>query len=183
MSEDHLYQRLSFPFNVDHGSLPDFSEGSSNIVPYIITDPVLWSLFSECHVYPMHSEIFVFAPKADICIHTDNYEINNMCKLNFMIGEGMVSWYSPLNTNIDKQISLTPIGSMYLEYSTDEVKKVLQKKVSGTFLMNTGVPHSFVNDSEHPCWIISIVLFNEATDKHLQFRDALEKFEQYRVEE
>ncbi len=178
--KNFLYHIIQLPFEVVHPTLPKPNKVDiCSIHTYDIVDQRLLNLIAGCGCYPFHTEVFGFLPGTTAPIHIDSRVPSNMAKLNFVVGTGVVSWHAPLPAAANKSPELTDIGTPYLMYSPDEVFPLYSTQTTGPSIINAGVPHSFVNNSSEDCWVVSIVLFDPATDDHVQFDEATTKFDQY----
>ena len=174
-----LYQPLNLPFEVRHPTLPKPSkEAPCSIHSYDIIDQRILDVIHSCGAYSYHSEVFAFAPGGIAPIHVDSAKPSNMAKFNIVVGTGKIEWYTPISSTA-KLPSLTDIGTPYLMYSLEEVNLLHQAQMNGPSLINAGVPHGFVNNSSDACWVVSVVLFDLKTKDHIQFHEALIKFNKY----
>ncbi len=97
-----------------------------------------------------HASFFYLAPYETGGIHIDG----NLCdsiKLNFIFGgQGSVmNWYK---TDVKKEIH-----NAYAPYSPDEVTLIHSEELSGTTIVQVGVPHNVTNAAE-PRYCFSIFM-------------------------
>ncbi len=95
------------------------------------------------------------------------------------IGTGLMSWFNPLPDYKNKKMSLTEIGSPYMSFSKEEVKLAHYNQMRGDYIINPGIPHSFVNNSACDCWVVSLALLDKNTRDFLLFEDAIKSFNKY----
>ena len=95
------------------------------------------------------------------------------------IGTGSMSWFDPLPEHRNKEILFSEINSPYMFFPREEVELVHQNQMYGDYLINPGIPHNFVNNSAHECWVVSLTLFDKNTQTFLSFEEAVKRFNAY----
>lgn len=112
-------------------------------------------------------------------IHVDaGGRFTDIAKLNYIFrGNGSkMLWYQPLNDN--KIISKTPINTSYISYELDQVKLIESVELHGPAIIQAGVPHSIINETEDRL-CVSVVLFNSS--RPATMNEVLTLFEPYLI--
>lgn len=172
MSDNRYYRPISIPFDIKH---PEFGEpvrgqGMANR-RYDVIDNRLLEFIDSCDVYPVYNEYFIFAPGGSIKIHVDEPSLTSVCKLDiFLGGTGTLKWFDPIPEFKDKGIRV---------FSPEKVTLAYEKEMMGEYILNVGIPHTFINTSDSLCYVVGFLLFDKHTKTFLSFEDGIERFSKY----
>ena len=183
-----LYYKLELPFVIDTPGFPKPVGTFEHIQELTMfnydkdtLDSRLLTLIQDLGMVLYWSEIFYTPPNSSIPIHVDTNHMSNMAKINIHAGHSdcTISWYNPLPEYAHKKPLKTPLDTEYLMYSHDEVTKIHTTYIDNVSLMNAGVPHSLLNNTNEPSWVLSLVLFKNGFNAQFEEVSTLFKFKNY----
>jgi hypothetical protein len=172
LSNDIYYRPLSIPFDIKHPEFgaPIRDQAMANR-KYDVIDTRLLDFIDSCGVYPVYNEYFVFAPEGSMKIHVDEPTLTSVGKLVIFLGStGKLKWFDPIPEAKGKGIRV---------FSQEKVTLAYESEMMGEYIINVGIPHTFVNDSDSLCYIVGFLLFDKHTNTFLSFEDGVERFSKY----
>lgn len=119
-------------------------------------------------------ETFTKYPGTTGTIHTD-VRYGDFTKINWVFGgtDSSMLWYTPKPGVLNTKLPLkTAVNSDYLSFLNDEVDLVYSEKLSGSYLVQVGAPHSVHNPKEKR-YCVSMVINDIRTRKRLSMNEAL----------
>ena len=178
MRSNVFHRRIELPFKLIHSPLKRAIQEPFSLDVYEVVDQRLLHLIDSCGAYIQSAECFTIPPRGFVNIHLDDGLLSNRTKLNIFLGTGLMKWFQPLPAFKNKKTELTDVGGQYTSFTEDEVELVHENKMSGEYIINPGIPHSFKN-SLYDCWVVSLTLFDKTTQDFLLFEDAINSFSKY----
>lgn len=186
------FEHLRFPFAHDYSTLAVWDDASDSLgyttrKTEIMGDEFVQLLASR-GLYASHIALFHTPPRRLLPIHTDTYIIPHFAKLNFVYGAAgsRMFWYKlkpgyvivPQVTDDQKKYR-TPTGSnvAYVSIPGSECFPVASTAIGTPTLVDVGVPHSVLNNTDEHRWCISIPLRSLKDDHVLEFNEAREAFQ------
>lgn len=126
-------------------------------VPINFINPKLIEFLLSKKIKIRHSEAFYSEPFFVQPIHIDMHG-GNITKLNFVFGgaNSIMNWYK-VKPGVSTPEKLTGAGTIYSEFSLDQVDLVETAVVKFPSLVQVGIPHNIVNVDE-PRVCLSLVL-------------------------
>jgi len=143
---------------------------SIEIINYPNIDKNLIALLKRLNVYVSRAEVFYIPANNNLPIHIDLDKFSNIVKLNWVFGEGNMVWWKPNSENY--RCHTTPIGTKYLLFQENECTEIYREKIGFPSLVNVGIPHSVINNSNLPRWCISHNIHSISTKKQLEWDEA-----------
>jgi hypothetical protein len=123
-------------------------------------------------------ELFHREPGNTGSIHTD-YKPGDFTKINWVYGgeNSRMLWYNVKDPSTDKNVSNTIASTNYIEYSLSEVTLAHTIKLTGSALVQVGVPHLVVNPKEHRyCLCFVLADFNRTRLTMQQSQELLSNY-------
>lgn len=114
-------------------------------------------------------EVFYLPPYRSYDIHCDGHEVDNKCKLNYIVGgEGSTMyWYKAINN--DRIISAySKSNTKYLKLEKNNAEEIGKATLINLNLVNVGNFHTVIN-GENNRWCISIVVGDKITEERLNY--------------
>ncbi len=176
---------LKLPFNTEHlissvkrecnlNSLQQWRISKEDV------DPVVIDFLADVGITISHAEGFLTPAKQLLPIHVDGPEINNIAKLNWQWqaqGSWMLWW--KLKRNAEAKLHTTGIGTRYLKAEAADCIPIYRHQIKTPTLVNVGTPHSVINTTAEPRWVLSLVLWDIDDDRALKFDEAHERLTRF----
>ena len=172
MSNKIYHHPISIPFDIKHPEFGTPIRGQTMVNRrYDIIDERLLDFIDSCDAYIIYNEYFVFPPGGKIKIHVDESSSTSVCKLDIFLGSiGTLKWFNPIPETKSKGVRV---------FSPEEVTFSHEEEMSGAYILNVGIPHTFINDSDSLCYVVGFLLFDKYTDTFLTFETGIERFSKY----
>lgn len=165
------YDPLVEEYNIYEQTVP------IKIIDLMYLNPDLKSLLSKLNVHVSFIECFYRPPFNVGGIHLDS-DGGDFSKLNWIYhGEGSyMEWFEPLpgKQPISK---LTPANTRFMEYNQKDVLLVEKQYLSGSYLLQVGVPHRVKNHLK-PRYCVCLILSN-ADNQRLTMAQAQDILKDY----
>lgn len=117
------------------------------------------------------TEIFYLPPNQSYDIHCDGHEVDNKCKLNYIINgeDSIMYWYRTVDNNkIDSAYSKS--NTRYLKLEKTNAEEICQATLINLNLVNVGDFHT-VENGKNDRWCISIVVGDKNTKDRLNYNE------------
>lgn len=118
--------------------------------------------------------LFYTPPRYETAIHIDGLTLHKRPALNFVLGQeklGLMNWYR-LKDGVEVPLpTITPHNTLYLQTEKEKTVKITEHALTGLCLVNTGIFHNVVNQTDKGRWCVSIRF-----DQKLSFSEVLDKF-------
>ena len=123
--------------------------------------------------------LFYREPNSRWPIHTDCSD-NDRAKINWVYNgeDSKMNWYTLTNSAKNKPPGKTTIGTLYYHYIPDEVILAHSETITGTCLVQAGVPHDVITQTQ-PRHCVSISPCHKESRKFLTMNEALVFFKDY----
>ena len=132
----------------------------------------------------MHvAEIFYTAPHSKIKWHIDTSgytPIFDYVKINIIWGTDnshYMQWGELIDQNYVSDIRYNIAKSPYMNFETPQIKLVESVTIDKPILVNVGVPHRAVNDSDSGRWCLSLI--PKKNNTRIEFNQAIDIFHEY----
>jgi hypothetical protein len=131
-------------------------------------------------------EIFYRYPNTLSGIHSDDKEVGDYSKMNWILGgeDSEMHWYTINESHYTKIASKpkneTPINSYSILYLPEDVTVAYSENVRGPAIVQVGVPHNIRNGNQER-WCVSIVFRDPNLGRRPTMLEAKEIFKQYLV--
>lgn len=91
-------------------------------------------------------------------IHVDGPELGDMAKINWIYNntDCYMKWFQP-KPDTSFRLKRTPVGP-YLEYDECDVDEVASFNIGNSAIVQTGIPHTVINDTDQDRFCVSINL-------------------------
>jgi hypothetical protein len=122
---------------------------------------------------PLTGYIFYTPAGYTSAIHVDGQSLHQRPALNFVLSDdypGVMKWYNLKDGVNAPAPTITSNSTFYLQAKEENVFEIRQHRLTKPCLVNTGIFHNVVNESDKGRWCISIRF-----DHRLSFADALSK--------
>ena len=144
-------------------------------------DSNVYNFLNSLNIITAPPACFYTPPGADRGLpHVDSMELNNMVKLNYIIGgkNTVMQWFKFNGNNKNIIHQHNGLGSGYLKFDQSMCELIWEEEIKGPCLVNAGIPHNVKNRSDTDRWSISYTLF-DLNNNHLQWSDAEQIFKNY----
>jgi hypothetical protein len=132
----------------------------------------------------MHvAELFYTAPHSKINWHIDTSgytPIYDYVKINIVWGTDeshYMQWGKVIDENYVSEIRYNLATSPYMMFEPDQIEIVESITIDKPVLVNVGVPHRAVNDSDVGRWCLSLI--PKKNNERIAFNEAIELFHEY----
>ena len=125
-----------------------------------------------------HGEIFYSPPGYELPIHIDDkHQGRNHSKLNWVFGApgSVMQWWST-KSGYQPEKKTTEIGTTYFLFDKQQCNILGEAAIGQPSLVNVGIPHSVVNNTDQGRWCVSYMLREKDTTQNLQWDVAVHKF-------
>lgn len=115
------------------------------------------------------TEVFYLPPYRSYDIHCDGHEVDNKCKLNYIIGgeDSTMYWYKAIDN--DRIISAySKSNTKYLKLEKNNAEEIGKATLINFNLVNVGNFHTVINGLNNR-WCISIVVGDKITKERLNY--------------
>jgi hypothetical protein len=132
-------------------------------------------IFNNLNAEVLWTEVFHLGPKQSYKIHCDGHELDNKCKLNFIVNgeDSSMVWYEPID--YDKIESLySTSNTKYLSLNKNNAKVVCKSFLNNFNLVNVGKFHTVLNGLKDR-YCISIVVADTNTKERLTFDEVFKR--------
>lgn len=197
-----LYNYLKFPFdicdmqgivekytkNIDNPKL----RGSWSLPKEGTLNDDIFKVLEEKGCELAWIELMYTPPNVSRNWHIDpdeNDSISNVCKINIIFCEED-NHYCQLgvtkNSDHDIKLDYTNVNGslqknfMYISFKDDEIDVIDSITIKNPILINVGVPHRVVNNTNSSRWCLCLVL--RKNGKRILFEEALDIFKEYLIE-
>ena len=146
---NHFNLNLDINPIIEKENLLDIFKSAYQIrLPSSLINPKLVNFLLSKKIKIKHSETFYSTPFFVQPIHTDVLG-GDIAKLNFVFGgkDSIMNWYK-IKPNINVPNKVTGAGTLYSEYTLDQVDLIETAEIKMPCLVQVGVPHNIINDSE-----------------------------------
>jgi hypothetical protein len=131
----------------------------------------------------IHVEVFktnFFHPTWAIHIDADN-GLGDVPKINWVYGnqECPMIWYKEKDPTHRTEQKITATGTGYYTFDADTVEEIDRTFIKTPTIIQSGIPHTVINQSGKTRWCVSIVLKKE--DELLTFDQLVKEFSDYAV--
>lgn len=146
-----------------------------------LLDTRLVSFLDKHNMYVFHNEIFFTPARFTSPIHIDHTSTDNHTKLNFVFDavDSHMVWYTPKDKFKPFNVQTTVINTKYCVFKYDDVFELHRAKVRMPSLVNAGIPHNIVNNTDKDRWCLSCVIRYKDRDKNIQIDEATKVFSDY----
>jgi hypothetical protein len=121
------------------------------------------------NAYILWSEVFYLRPFQSYDIHCDGHEIDNKCKLNYIVNgdDSKMYWYKAVDAN--KIVTLySKSNTRYLKLEKNNAEEIGQANLVNFNLVNVGNFHT-VKNGKNSRWCLSIVISDNISKERLNF--------------
>lgn len=160
---------LQLPFETDMQALVIAARTPTTLMHYPFSidnmDPRVLEFLSDFGLTFSHMEVFHTPPLSTLPIHIDGPRQSNLVKLNWCFGApgSKMLWWKLKQGTVMKE-GVTPVDTRYLFAEQRDCVMIEAARIGTPTLVNVGVPHSILNQTGEPRWVLSGVLNNGATD-------------------
>jgi hypothetical protein len=163
-----LYFPIPVPFSIDL-DLKKFTDQQTKIQLDLLPQWLHQWIKDKINATVLWTEVFYLPPYRTYDIHCDGHEIDNKCKLNYIVNgdDSNIIWYEAINKN--KIISAySKSNTKYLKLDQTNSRELSRVTLTNLNLVNVGEFHTVVNGKNHR-WCISIVIGDNISKKRLDF--------------
>lgn len=143
---DEIYQQYPLPANPDTGV--ERSYFSHYKFDHTKLNQVFIDIMEWGGMKIKHSEVF-YRPGTgkifDAFIHVDGHRVvDGIGKINWVIGAkgNVMHWFEPIGEIQSRHQLMTGVGTKYLAFLPEDVKKIDSADMHGLYVVNAGIPHS-----------------------------------------
>ena len=146
-------------------------------------NPKFVTLLESKELYVIHAEVFktnFFHPTWSIHIDADN-GLGDVPKINWVYGnqECPMIWYKEKDTTQRTEQKTTATSTGYYTFDADAVEEIDRTFIKTPTIIQSGIPHTVINQSGKTRWCVSIVL--KKGDNLLTFNELVKEFSNYAV--
>lgn len=108
----------------------------------------------------------------------DGKILYDLPKLNwvYLNNESVMVWYKE-KIHKHKELKRTPTGTEYLDFPLDEVEEIDRTQIDKVAIVQAGVPHTVINNSNKARYCVSIIFKKDK--KFISYYELVEEFRQY----
>jgi len=165
-----LYLPISIPFSIDI-DFKKFISQQTRCGTDLLEEKVHSWIDHKINATVLWTEVFYLSPYQSYDIHCDGHEIDNKCKLNYIIngsGSTMI-WYEAVDEN--KIISAySKSNTRYLKLDKSNSREINRAELTEFNLVNVGNFHTVVN-SKNDRWCVSIVVGDKNSKERLNYNE------------
>lgn len=174
----NLYIPISLPFSIEL-DIKKFTGQQTRCGPELLQQNMHSWLEEKIDGIILWTEVFYLPPYESYNIHCDGHEIDNKCKLNYIINgdNSTMHWYEAIDK--DKIINAySKSNTKYLQLEKDNIREIGQAILTDLNLVNVGEFHTIQNGKDHR-WCLSIVVGDSKTKKRLDFIEVETRLKNY----
>jgi hypothetical protein len=131
-----------------------------------------------------HSEVFYTPPYTKtVGIHIDSENIASQTKINYVFGASgsRMQWFTPKDSTIVPALKKTVIDSYYYHYNDDQCDLIYSAKVEQPSMVEVGVAHDVVNNTNDPRWCLSFMMYDPYQKIRPSWADVHERLREFVV--
>jgi hypothetical protein len=165
---ERLYQSIEVPFSIDIDLKKFIRQQTRCGIELLPNDVHRWIEFN-INAVVLWTEVFYLPPYHSYDIHCDGHEVDNKCKLNYIINgdDSTIYWYRAVDIN--KIISsYSKSNTKYLKLEKNNAEEIGQATLMNFNLVNVGDFHTVVN-GKNDRWCISIVVADKNSKERLNY--------------
>ena len=176
---------LNFDFDLNLGGLDIFTsqhvaidQPKQVVIHHNDYDEELRFVLNQFDLDVKHGEMFYSPPGYELPIHIDDkHQGRSHSKLNWVFGArgSVMQWWS-IKNGYQPEKKTTEIGTTYFLFDKQHCDLVGEAEVGQPSLVNVGIPHSIINNTNEGRWCISYMLREKNTTQNLQWEVAVQKF-------
>ena len=177
--ENIFCKHLNLDFDFDLSVINQFKETKDSKSFSLTTiDNNLQDFLKPLGIITTPPTCFYTAPSTNRGLHhIDSLELDNMVKLNYIIGGNntIMQWFKFHGDEKNIISQYNKLGGGYLKFDPIMCELIWEEELKSPSLVNAGIPHNVKNKSNTGRWSISYTLF-DLTHKHLQWKYAEQIF-------
>jgi hypothetical protein len=115
------------------------------------------------------TEVFYLPPNRSYDIHCDGHEIDNKCKLNYIVNgeDSIMYWYRAIDNNKILS-SYSKSNTRYLKLDKSNAEEIGRATLTNFNLVNVGDFHTVINGKKDR-WCVSVVVGDKITKERLNY--------------
>lgn len=163
-----FYFPISLPFSINIDSEKFIGQQTRCDSSILSKDMCQW-IESNLNAVILWTEVFYLKPYQFYDIHCDGHEVDNKCKLNYIINgeDSIMYWYRAVDHN--KIVgAYSKSKTRYLKLEKNNAEEISRAILNNFNLVNVGDFHTVVNGKRNR-WCISIVVGDKISKERLDF--------------
>lgn len=164
----NFYFPISLPFSINI-DLTKFVNQQTRCQTNLLSDQMHQWIENNIDAEISWTEVFYLPPYQTYDIHCDGHEIDNKCKLNYIINgeDSVMIWYKAVEENAIIS-AYSKSNTKYLKLEKRNAVEINRAKLIEFNLVNVGDFHTVVNGANHR-WCISIVVADRNSKERLSY--------------
>jgi hypothetical protein len=170
---NNFYRPLTYIPNLSSIDFSKFIEQQTRSSPDILPTELHSWINDKLHAKILWIEIFHLAPYQSYKIHCDGHELDNKCKLNYIVNgeDSTMAWYEAVDPN--KIISAySTSNTKYLRLDKNNAREMFKGTLTSFNLVSVGQFHTVYNGNKDR-YCLSIVIGDLDTEDRLDFNQVL----------
>lgn len=164
----NFYCSVSLPFSLNL-DLRKFVNQQTRCQPELLPAEMHQWIKKNIDAIVLWTEVFYLPPYQIYDIHCDGHEIDNKCKLNYIVNgqNSTMIWYKALDeSSIISAYSKS--NTKYLKLEKNNATEICRATLTEFNLVNVGDFHTVINGENHR-WCISIVVGDIESKERLNY--------------
>ena len=163
-----FYLPIPIPFSLNF-NLKEFVGQQTRSGPNLLNQDMHRWIETNINAVVLWTEVFYLPPNQSYDIHCDGHEVDNKCKLNYIINgeDSTLIWYEAIDKN--KIISAySKSNTKYLKLEKNNSREIARASLTNLNLVNVGEFHTVLNGGNHR-WCVSIIVGDNKSNNRLNF--------------
>jgi hypothetical protein len=165
-----LYHNVSFSLSINL-DYKKFIDQQTRCSIDILGDNIHQWIEKNINAVVLWTEVFYLPPYESYSIHCDGHELDDKCKLNYIVNgeDSTVIWYEAIDEN--KIISAySKSNTRYLKLEKSNSREISRATLTNLNLVNVGNFHTVINGGNHR-WCVSIVIGDKISKERLNYNE------------